>query len=619
MPVVIPLAIAAKLADIEALLKPFDTFELFGELNQLINNAELTDDERLGYQAEILGLQFAPMHGKDRSPWGSYFGPFFSYGTATGEMVNSPDAKSISLEIIEYWKARSRQTPHPVLQARYADLALDIGRIWNHEHPDKAQITLPRELSQCAIDGYIRTVEACLSPENHQTWISLNRAIDLALFIQDTQRVEKIKLIAFAYTRNQPRSWWELNNLVWEKKGLTLSEPECDELIGWLEDALTTSSDLNDPAHFNPHEALNAADLLHRWYQRLKRPNLGVAAIKKAGTAFEDLATKTNALTAIAWLEDLSFRYKNTNQMEDVARVNAMIKARAVEAEGEMARDELKIEISKEEMDQWLNELFTQSLEVSLARIAVHLMHTPDKIKEIIENSANSAPLQAQLPIAIMGNDGFTQAKIGSVADDMTGRLIHMTSTLIGHSAPWLNFAFDHAKEKWKLDADKLFTWLTQSPLFSSSRNTLLRTGIDAWFAENYVVAIHLLIPQVEAALREWLILMGESGMRPTQNSNGFEAIGMGAVLNTESFKTKIHPMFRLHLDALFTNTKGLNLRNRLAHGIADPEILNRGTGNWVIHSLIAIRTFAHPIKLDAQENSESRLINKTKKQPRAN
>ncbi|ANI99727.1 hypothetical protein A8O14_06335 [Polynucleobacter wuianus] len=76
MPVVIPPAVATKLADIETLLKPFDTFELFGELNQLINKTELTDDERLGYQAEVLGFQFTPMRGKDRSPWGGYFGPF---------------------------------------------------------------------------------------------------------------------------------------------------------------------------------------------------------------------------------------------------------------------------------------------------------------------------------------------------------------------------------------------------------------------------------------------------------------------------------------------------------------------------------------------------------------
>lgn len=598
MPIVIPTPIAEKLANIESSLKPFDVFELFGELNQLVNNAKLNDDEQLGYQAEVLGFQFTPMRGNERSPWGGYFGPTFSRGSTPDEMVHIPNAKTISREVIEYWNARSIQTSHPILQARYADLALDIGHIWNYQNPD-LKIQLAHELTWHAIDGYVHSIEANLSPSDHQTWVFLNRALDLSLYIHDKQRIAKVKSVAFAYVRNQTktnesRSWWALDNLVWGKKGIDLSNAERNELIGWLEEALKISSNINDPNHFNPHDALSAADLLHRWYGKLKQPDLGIAAIQKAGAAFEKIATNTSALTAIAWLEDLSIRYKNIHQMEDVARVNATIKARSAEVDREMTHHEVKIEISKEELGQWLDSLFTQSLEISLGRIAVNLMYTPEKIKEMVEDSANNAPLQALIPITIMGVDGFTQAKIGSVTDDMAGRLIHMTSTLIGHSAPWLNFAFDHAKEKWQLDADKLFTWLTQSPLFTQNRYVLLRAGIDAWIAEEYAVAIHLLIPQIEAALREWLILMGESAMRPNQDSTGFEAIGMGAVLNTNAFKNKIHPMLRLHLDALFTNTKGLNLRNRLAHGIADPEILNRGMANWVIHALLVIRTFAH-------------------------
>lgn len=606
MSIAIPTPIAEKLANIESLLKPFDIFELFGGLNQLVNNAELNDDEQLGYQAEVLGFQFIPMRGNERSPWGGYFGPTFSWGLTPDEMVHIPNAKSISREVIEHWNARSIQTPHPILQARYADLALDIGHIWNHQNPD-LKIQLARELTWRAIDGYVHSVETNLSPSDHQTWVFLNRALDLSLYIHDKQRIAKVKSVAFAYVSNQTktnesRSWWALDNLVWGKKGLDLSNVERNELIGWLEEALEISSNINYPNHFNPHDALSAADLLHRWYGKLKQPDLGIAAIQKAGAAFEKIATNTNALTAIAWLEDLSIRYKNIRQMEDVARVNATIKARSAEVDGEMAHHEVKIEISKEQLGQWLDSLFMQSLEISLGRIAVNLMYTPEKIKEMVEDSVNSAPLQALIPITIMGVDGFTQAKIGSVTDDMAGRLIHMTSTLIGHSAPWLNFAFDHAKEKWQLDADKLFAWLTQSPLFTPNRFALLRAGIDAWLAEEHVVAIHLLIPQIEAALREWLMLLGESAMRPTRDSDGFEAIGMGAILNTESFKTKIHPMLRLHLDAFFTNTKGLNLRNRISHGIVDPETLNRGMSNWVIHALLAIRTFAHLKKLKSQE-----------------
>ena len=45
----------------------------------------------------------------------------------------------------------------------------------------------------------------------------------------------------------------------------------------------------------------------------------------------------------------------------------------------------------------------------------------------------------------------------------------------------------------------------------------------------------------------------------------------------------------RLHLRALYTNPKGLNLRNKLAHGVAGPEMLGRGMANWVVHTLILL------------------------------
>jgi len=65
-------------------------------------------------------------------------------------------------------------------------------------------------------------------------------------------------------------------------------------------------------------------------------------------------------------------------------------------------------------------------------------------------------------------------------------------------------------------------------------------------------------------------------------------------VLMNPVFKDKAHPAFRLHLRALYTSPKGMNLRNKVAHGLASPNAFGLGTANWVVHSLLAIRTFGH-------------------------
>lgn len=600
MPIAILPAIASRLAEIEALLTPFDAFELSGQLDQLVGaDAKLTDDERLGCQAEILGLRFTPAHGADRGPWDCYFGPTFSGQSADGEMVYIPDARAIDAEVIEYWKARSEQTPHPTLQARYADLALEIGRVWNREHRSEAPIELPRALTQSAIDAHLTSVETGLSHSEHQAWEFLNRAMDLALFIHDEGRVARAKRVAYEHSRQQRAVgesgyWWRLDNMVWDRKGLDLTDDERAELLSWLDEALAVHADIGDEKRFDPHQAQMAADRLRRWRDKLGQVDLGIEALKKAGAAFEAIAAKTNALTAIAWLQDLSARYRQARLMSDAARVDAAIKARSAEAEASMTRHEVKIEIPQEEMDQWLGALLKDSLDVSLGRIAVHLMNDEERLRRMVEESAANAPLQAHIAMSIMGENGFTRATIGSVKDDLPGRVLNMAATLIGHSAPLLHMALDRAKTQWSLNAETLFAWLTQSPLFPPSVHGLLREGIDAWFDEDHVKAIHLLVPQVEASLREWLSALGESPMEHDRRASGFKVIGMGDVLRAKSFTEGVHPTLRHHLRAFYTEAKGLNLRNQLAHGLSRPETLNRGTANWVIHSLLAIRTFAH-------------------------
>jgi hypothetical protein len=156
----------------------------------------------------------------------------------------------------------------------------------------------------------------------------------------------------------------------------------------------------------------------------------------------------------------------------------------------------------------------------------------------------------------------------------------------------WASQALERAKSSWQIDSGKWVAFLSQSPLFPPHAHALLKEGIDAWLAEDGVKAVHVLVPQVEAALREMLIAMGESPMTPSRGGGGFETLGMGAVLNTASFRTKMDPTLRLHLRALYTEPKGINLRNKLAHGLAGEEMLGRGMANWVIHTLLAIRFF---------------------------
>lgn len=573
------------------------------ELEALIPDANaLTDEERRGCAAEIVGHRFATTTQADRGPWDSYFGPVSSGVDASGVEHHMPDATLIDREIVEYWKARSEQTPNPVLRARYADLAWEIGRIWNIGHPSESQIALPRELAQRAAEAYLESsklLDVGSSLEMFRAWQFLDRAVSLSTFIKDKAMTARVKTAVFDFNRTNRAAgrtdqWWLIDDWAWGHKGLDLTDAERLELAGWLEDVLGTYSDIGDTQRFDPHQALQAADRIARWGRKAGKPDLGIAALKKAGSAFETFAKQANAMTAIAWFEDLSVRYRQENLAEEASRVDAAISARAEEAKQSMKTASASISVSVEEMEKWLDSLTEGSSKLALGRIAMHLVSKVDFLRGVVESNAANAPLHAGISITIMDDNGFTTATIGSVKDDMPGRILSAAATVIGASSPWLHQALARAKSSWNIDAEALMAFLSQSLLFPPRVHSLLKSGLDAWYAGDFIKAIHVLVPQVEAALREMLKNYGESPMRHNAREGGFETLGMGTVLMTNAFKAEASADFRLHLRALYTSPKGFNLRNKLAHGLAGPDAFGLGMANWVVHSLLAIRIFGH-------------------------
>lgn len=596
-------SLTLKIAEVEADIGLLSARQFSVDLEALIPDVDaLTDAERRECVAEIVGHRFTTTTPPDRGPWDCYFGPVSSGVDHSGNEVHVPDATQIEAEVIEYWKLRSEQTPHPILRARYADLAWEIGRIWNKGHPGETHIELPRELAQRAVVAYLDSVKLCDPAEPlklFQAWQFLDRAVNLAISIKDQVQIDRAKAAAFDFNRANRAAghvfqWWLIDDLAFDRKGLTLTDAERAELLGWLQESLDICSDIADPQRFDPHQALQAADRIARWGAKARKPELGIAALRHAGGAFEAFAKQANAMTAIAWLEDLSARYRDNNLAEDASRVDAAIIARGDEARQSMKLVSTTINVTAEEMEAWLDELTADSPRQAVGRLAFHLISKPEDLRREIEEIAANAPLHAMISITLTDDSGFTVATIGSVKDDMPGRIVNAAANHIGASSTWLHQALARLKSRWGVDAEALVALLAQSPLFPPRSHGLLRAGLEAWELGDHVKAIHVLVPQVEAALREMLRAYGESPMRRSKHEGGFESIGMGSLLVNPVFKEKAHPAFRLHMRALYTSPKGMNLRNKIAHGLASSDAFGLGMANWVVHSLLAIRTFGH-------------------------
>jgi hypothetical protein len=431
--------------------------------------------------------------------------------------------------------------------------------------------------------------------DDFETFRRIGRAVALAAAVNDSERLARAKTSLFQFrdrceARGSQYPFWLFDELVWEQRSvLMLTDDEVSAVIGSLERTLSSCKDSSSPQTFDPHMALDAANRLARWRNLTKDIDEARRASKEAGEAIETAAAMASGLTAIALLEGQVERYRSAGDEASAARVEHTIMRRAEEAKGELNRITVPIGISDEEINNWAELMAGPSLAEGIGRVVGgNLIGKERSEKAVIELSRISV-LQATIPIAIMRDDGFTSAKIGSVSDDLSGRTVHHASNELGYSAPFLAVALDRLRKNHNAGVEDFVAWLSDSRLFSGSRLALVQEGITAWFAEDWIKTVHVLVPQIEAVLRDLLSLLGGAVMKTSKDFEGFRAIGLGDVLRHERFVAAIPMDVRFHLNILFTDPRGINLRNEVAHGIANRELFGRGIANWVIHALLMV------------------------------
>lgn len=85
-------------------------------------------------------------------------------------------------------------------------------------------------------------------------------------------------------------------------------------------------------------------------------------------------------------------------------------------------------------------------------------------------------------------------------------------------------------------------------------------------------------------------------------NVGGFKAATLGSLLASDLFAERIPTDIVFHLCALYSEPKGLNLRNEVAHGLAPLAMLSMNTANWIVHTLLVFALAFNRKANDEQE-----------------
>jgi hypothetical protein len=538
--------------------------------------ASPTPEASLAAGSEIAAFSF--VGGQGEQHWRTYFGPLVS-GTHDGMPFVAPDIAEVTNDIIEHWKARARFLSHPLLKSRYSDLVWDLARKVGgapREH----------EFARIAIDAYLDCVSRELVDSSPRQFDPAFRAHSLASQIGDGTRSADVKRVIMQLHRKTMESdnptWWMGFDFFIAQQTSAVRD-ELSEIARDLESVVAKHREVG--SHCNPHAVEGAAKRLVSYYRRTRDRDNAKRVFSTIAQVHEHHAAMGDATLSTIVLQKAVDAYKAAGMIVEADHARVRMQGRIHDARSEMRQISHEYTIPREDMETFLDSILHEDPGVTFVRLAAQFLSSQSDTEKQLTKLAEVAPLTAALKSFTLAND-HVSAIVGSVEDDKLGREIAQASQNLSVSSVWLSEAMDKAIEKHGWIPEHFVAWTNRLGLFDET--SCLMHGFRAWYDGDLVKAIHVLVPQIELGLRGIVASAGKPITKADSARPGVStAVGIGDMLYNQEIGELIGPDLRLHFLALFADSRGLNLRNRLAHGLLKYDEMHDGIVLWLVQSLL--------------------------------
>lgn len=549
----------------------------FHNLSFILRETEEMDEDekkKLGY--EKVALSFCSDINEN-----DYYGPFVSGKNPDGTDFSFPNKSMITKEVLDYWRERAKTTTNPMLKLRYIGLEIEFRSIVGDKANGQDRFDY--------IDSIVETIEKDLFEHPIEGFQHLERAMKIANSTKNHDYIEKVKNALINYD-------------------LKYSTDETPGLYSFL--VLTLK---NYPGAFDIKEKEDIESKLNQRYKRLYQTDkyfllnecvellvdyYGVKDKEKVLNILRQFENKTlsmkddlGSMRTQIYLHKINQHYFTMSSKEDQERVNVKISQLGPDVLKSLSPVEIPLsEEMRKYIDQANEELTTGSLDERLLKFIGSYWHHKD------EDQANA---DRQKKNSIMG-------LFATVVYDQTGRpsTFGYSSTdgndkgaieLFRSIAPAMAVFYhpsllNNIKDN-VIGKETVIDIINHCAAFYPDSMPLINKALDAFYEEDYVQFMHLIIPQIERACRNFVALKGESTYSTKSLSGGYNFITFEGVLRAQCIQQIKNGDLAYHLMAVFTDCHGLNLRNEIMHGMAPISYFSYPFADIVFHSLLLTAT----------------------------
>ncbi len=507
-----------------------------------------------------------------------------------------PDVSTYSTDDFYYIKTRLETTSNIFLRCRYADFLLEYG--------DKIGLKA-FTVAKAFIDSLALVLDSYAENDDDIGIVHLlarGFQVSLKMMNQEMLQVVTNKVFSFIdmFTEAKEYRWIpELAKMIREvaESKLALKLPKaqyehcfsalvigkqhywdtekyffhrifCEEIISWSKIVGLTSDDV----------------------ERLQQ---------EIGTSFEEEAvhqqgrTDKSSIVQAHFYEQAMQHYSNIGATQKTEEMKVKIRQSYEQSEGEIKEFSFSFEIPNEVTEKIIKPYLDLETSQALEVLSITRSFIPDLkfVEEQTKKQEKESPLQFLVSRSIL-SDG---KKIVQAVEDGDSYKIAFDSNYMMHlsmnnSLLLMSIVERLVREK-GLTADDCVNKIVSWPLLLPKNATLVEFGIRKFFEKDFVSSLHILVPQFESCLRR---MFSQAGFATTSIKRGMaqHEETFNEFLNREDIKGVLGESLVKYIQMIMVEQTGLNLRNKIAHGLIGVEECNKNNSVLVLYLYLLMTSF---------------------------
>lgn len=569
-----------------------DTCKGFSLYDVDISLSEISEAEKGQKPYLYESIAFRLMPTPVDNPWEShYYGPMCTMRGVKGEPIYKPAQTEITAEAIQYWQNRSNETNNPLMKMHY------LGLVWDFQQSVTGQKNTG-ELYNTYVESILAVCNGDYCSHPTGTVTMLERLFELA-----SSNAHYLPLAKQAYrdfekrhaTDDAPGLWGSQFTIMLQHKK-NYSDDERKALVDEHEQRLIRLSAQGIEGKINPWFAKDEAELLAEYYkvQQSKEDIKRVFNIVEA--AFERAKGDMSKFQYAANVEQLVTLYRHYGLGDEATRLTAVIQRLFAESKDEMESFQTTFKIPQEAYEQ-ADLMFGDKASSDDERwnnFARYFIPRKKEEEESLKERGKKFFFMNMTGSQLLDPKGRPLSKIGTLEQDFDGNLaLHMAQKMNFQQFS-LAIAINRLLSSGALTAEKVMQQIKLSPIFEEDRYTFIENALNYFINEEYVLFSHLIVPQIETAIRNLVDMSGEPVIKlqrggENDKPKGYQYKTLDELLRQPSVEYVFSEDGAYYLRLVLTDQRALNIRNNLCHGILPPEYFDSRSAGRLLHVLIML------------------------------